>query len=173
MRIELDRATDTAYLAITGTAPVEESVELLDWLIADLDADGRLVGLEILGASGHLRLGEVRSVVELAGTREAAAIFGVRPSNFVRDWSRRPGFPPPIAQLASTRIWDTQALLAYRDAYREGADAVRGSADAVRRPASGSAQDSDRADRVGLPSSRRGTSKRDRARQDHPDELPT
>jgi predicted DNA-binding transcriptional regulator AlpA len=41
----------------------------------------------------------------LVGTREAAQLVGVRPSNFVRDWAARPDFPRPVATLSSGRVW--------------------------------------------------------------------
>ena len=51
---------------------------------------------------------------DLVGTKEAAEIFGVRPSNFVRDWAARPDFPAPVATLARGRLWVREDLLAYR-----------------------------------------------------------
>jgi hypothetical protein len=42
---------------------------------------------------------------ELVGTQEAAAIVGVRPPNFVRDWASRPDFPAPVGVLSSGRVW--------------------------------------------------------------------
>jgi len=50
----------------------------------------------------------------LVGAKEAAEIFGVRPSNFVRDWAARPDFPAPVATLARGRLWVREDLLAYR-----------------------------------------------------------
>ena len=50
----------------------------------------------------------------LVGAKEAAKIFGVRPSNFVRDWAARPDFPAPVATLARGRLWVREDLLAYR-----------------------------------------------------------
>lgn len=50
----------------------------------------------------------------LVGTTEAAGLFGVRPSNFVRDWAARPDFPAPVATLARGRLWAHQDLLAFR-----------------------------------------------------------
>jgi len=50
----------------------------------------------------------------LVGTREAAAIFGVRPTNFVRDWANREDFPSPVATLARGRLWAREDLLSYR-----------------------------------------------------------
>lgn len=51
---------------------------------------------------------------EFVGTREAAAIFGVRPPNFVRDWASRPDFPVPAATLPAGRVWRHEELVAYR-----------------------------------------------------------
>lgn len=51
----------------------------------------------------------------LVGTKEAAAIFGVRTQNFRRDWARRPDFPAPIADLAATPVWQREDLERYRD----------------------------------------------------------
>jgi predicted nucleotidyltransferase len=50
----------------------------------------------------------------LVGTSEAAEIYGVRPSNFLRDWASRPDFPAPAARLRSGRVWDGDKLEAYR-----------------------------------------------------------
>jgi predicted nucleotidyltransferase len=50
----------------------------------------------------------------LVGTKEAAALFGVRPSNFVRDWANREDFPGPVATLARGRVWAPEDLLSYR-----------------------------------------------------------
>jgi predicted nucleotidyltransferase len=51
---------------------------------------------------------------DLVGTKEAAAIFRVRPSNFVRDWAGRADFPAPVASLARGRLWARSDLQAYR-----------------------------------------------------------
>ena len=50
----------------------------------------------------------------LLGTKEAAAQFGVRPSNFVRDWANRDDFPKPVATLARGRLWARGDVEAYR-----------------------------------------------------------
>jgi len=50
----------------------------------------------------------------LVGTKEAAALFAVRPSNFVRDWANREDFPEPVATLARGRLWAREDLVAYR-----------------------------------------------------------
>jgi predicted nucleotidyltransferase len=53
---------------------------------------------------------------ELAGTKEAAELFGVRTENFLRDWAKRPDFPAPIAVLAATPVWRRDDLERYRKA---------------------------------------------------------
>src|ERR1035437_6022328 len=50
----------------------------------------------------------------LMGTKEAAALYGVRPSNLVRDWANREDFPEPVATLAHGRLWTREDLLSYR-----------------------------------------------------------
>ena len=58
--------------------------------------------------------GETATLPALAGTKEAAAIFGVRTQNFLRDWAKRPDFPAPIATLAATPVWRRDDLESYR-----------------------------------------------------------
>lgn len=50
----------------------------------------------------------------LVGTNEAAELFGVRPSNFVRDCAGREDFPKPMATLARGRLWAREDLVSYR-----------------------------------------------------------
>ncbi len=54
-----------------------------------------------------------RASEHLVGTKEAAAVFGVRPSNFIRDWANREDFPEPVANLARGRLWAREDLEAY------------------------------------------------------------
>ena len=56
--------------------------------------------------------------IDLVGTKEAAAIFGVRTQNFLRDWAKRADFPAPIADLAATPVWRRVDLERYRDRQR-------------------------------------------------------
>lgn len=55
-----------------------------------------------------------RVTQEFVGTKEAAALFGVRPSNFVRDWTNREDFPEPVATLSRGRLWAREDLISYR-----------------------------------------------------------
>jgi tetratricopeptide (TPR) repeat protein len=41
----------------------------------------------------------------IVGVKESAEIAGVEKSNFVRDYANKPGFPKPIVDLASGRLW--------------------------------------------------------------------
>lgn len=73
---------------------------------------------------------------DVVGTKEAAAILAVRPTNFVRDWATRPDFPKPVVALGRRRLWDRQDVLAYRrNVGRRRAQPTRGlgiSGDAAR-----------------------------------------
>jgi len=60
----------------------------------------------------------VGALDELVGTAEAAAIIGVRPPNFVRDWASRPDFPAPAGTLSSGRVWRASEVAAYRERRR-------------------------------------------------------
>lgn len=51
--------------------------------------------------------------LDVVGTKEAAALVGVQPSNFVRDWAGRPDFPKPVVRLGRRRLWDREAVRDY------------------------------------------------------------
>jgi|LakMenEpi03Aug12_release.lakeMendotaPanAssembly.Ray.scaffolds.fasta_scaffold149177_3 predicted DNA-binding transcriptional regulator AlpA len=76
----------------------------LGWLA---QRDGAPVSLRPTGAT-TLALAD-----RVVGTREAAAMVGVRPPNFVRDWASRSDFPSPIASLASGRVWSEAEVRAF------------------------------------------------------------
>jgi uncharacterized protein YuzE len=50
MHVRIDQGTDAVYLNLTDR-PIEESEEVADGIIVDYDAEGRIVGVEILDAS--------------------------------------------------------------------------------------------------------------------------
>lgn len=50
MRVRVDHRADAVYLNLTDR-PIEESEEVADGIVVDYDADGRIVGVEILDAS--------------------------------------------------------------------------------------------------------------------------
>ena len=55
MKLEFDPQTDTAYLELTD-AEVEQSREIQSGIIMDYDAEGQIVGIEILHVSKRNRL---------------------------------------------------------------------------------------------------------------------
>ena len=107
--IKIDRENDLAYILLRPAEcpSVARSVCVAEDVVLDLDDDGQLVGIELLNASSRLDLHSVADGTEdlLVGVKEAAALFGVEKSNFVRDYANNPLFPPPIAELASGRFW--------------------------------------------------------------------
>lgn len=50
MRVRVDQAADAVYLNLTDR-PIEESEEVADGIVVDYDAEGHIVGIEILDAS--------------------------------------------------------------------------------------------------------------------------
>jgi len=50
MRMRVDRSADAVYLNLTDR-PIKESEEVADGIVVDYDAEGRIVGVEILDAS--------------------------------------------------------------------------------------------------------------------------
>ncbi|MFZ1108097.1 MAG: DUF2283 domain-containing protein [Rhodomicrobium sp.] len=50
MRVRVDRKAGAVYVNLTG-AGIAESEEVADGIVVDYDAQGRIVGLEILDAS--------------------------------------------------------------------------------------------------------------------------
>jgi YD repeat-containing protein len=50
MHVRVDHAADAVYVNLTDR-PVEESEEVADGIVVDYDAEGRIVGIEILDAS--------------------------------------------------------------------------------------------------------------------------
>jgi uncharacterized protein YuzE len=55
MKLEFDPQADTIYLELTDTE-VEESKEIQPGIIMDYDAEGRIVGIEVLYVSKRAKL---------------------------------------------------------------------------------------------------------------------
>jgi uncharacterized protein YuzE len=109
---------DACYIAFGQEAftpgGVAESRRVNEDIALDFDNEGRLLGIDVMNASRRLS-GDLESLVtdSLVGTKEAAAMAGVRPSNFVRDYANREDFPKPVTELATGRIWRRGDLLRY------------------------------------------------------------
>ena len=50
MRMRVDHGADAIYLNLTDR-PIKDSEEVADGIVVDYDAEGRIVGVEILDAS--------------------------------------------------------------------------------------------------------------------------
>jgi len=50
MRVRVDHGADAVYLNLTDR-PIKDSEEVADGIVVDYDAEGRIVGIEILDAS--------------------------------------------------------------------------------------------------------------------------
>ncbi len=110
--IEFDRKHDLAYILIRAElrdkpGAVKQSKRVAEDIVLDLDADGQLIGIELLNASSRLDLSKIsEGPTELiVGVKEAAAMLGVEKSNFIRDYVNNAEFPAPVAELASGRFW--------------------------------------------------------------------
>lgn len=78
----------------------------------------RGIGWDVTSAAGGRLMihdgGDVfHAEEELIGTSEAAAIAGVRPPNFVRDWASRVDFPAPAGTTSAGRIWRASEVREY------------------------------------------------------------
>ncbi len=60
MRLRIDRESDALYLRLDEAA-VEESLEAQPGIVLDLDATGRLVGIEVLSLSGRTDTASLRT----------------------------------------------------------------------------------------------------------------
>ncbi len=123
LTVQTDTENDLIYLAFSPRAlkrgGVKKSVPVTDDVTLDFGARGALLGLEVMNASKVLgaAVGEI-TLNTLVGVREAAALAGVRPSNFVRDYAQRADFPRPVVELASGRIWLRSQIEDYLQARR-------------------------------------------------------
>jgi uncharacterized protein len=115
MRLHHDSKTDDAVIELGHGGGV--AAPWPDWVESRVDSRGRLSAIVIHEASEHLAP-DLLVDEALLGTSEAAAFFDVKPSNFVRDLASRDDFPPPVANLASTRVWRRGDLRAYRQRRR-------------------------------------------------------
>ncbi len=53
LRLTFDAKTDAAYLRFSA-GPVHDSEEVSEGVVIDYDAEGRMVGIEVLDARKHL-----------------------------------------------------------------------------------------------------------------------
>ena len=126
---------DTACVAnaLTRNVPgrrgtVKKTIRASDDVALDLDARGRLVGIDVGNATrvlGRNAFADALTGDYLVGVAEAAKLCGVRKPNFVRDFASREDFPKPVAELASGRIWLRSEIESYLQPRRDVAGKLR------------------------------------------------
>lgn len=124
--VDIDREHDLAYILLRPElrgrrGAVARSVRVAKDIVLDLDESGHLIGIELLNASARLDVDELATATReiIVGVKEAAEMLGVEKSNFVRDYANKPGFPAPIAELASGRFWLRSAIEQYVEAKKK------------------------------------------------------
>jgi uncharacterized protein YuzE/predicted DNA-binding transcriptional regulator AlpA len=118
MYIERDKEFDQLYINFSKSSEegaVAQTVEALPGVNLDLDAEGRLIGVEIIGAKDVIGASadEIDFAGELVGVKEAAELAGKDKANFLRDLASREDFPKPIVSLASGRYWVSAEIERY------------------------------------------------------------
>ena len=108
--IQPDEDNDALYIcfAVQGLerGAVAKSIRATEDVTLDFGADGQLIGLDIMNASAVLSPDYAKLRLDsLVGVKEAAQLVGVQKSNFVRDHANSPGFPAPVTELGTGRIW--------------------------------------------------------------------
>jgi uncharacterized protein YuzE len=75
MKMTYDSEIDALYIEFSDE-PIADSVEYLDGIIAELDANGRMVALEILDLHHYLKVAEQALDAALAEDEEIVASAG-------------------------------------------------------------------------------------------------
>lgn len=110
MYIERDKEFDQLYINFAGRLDegiVAKTHETMLGVNLDLNEQGELVGIEIIGAEEVIGIpaADLDFSGELVGVKEAAELAGKDKANFLRDLASREDFPRPIVTLASGRYW--------------------------------------------------------------------
>jgi|SRR5215216_1670156 len=118
MYIERDTEFDLLYISFRDTLEAGEVVETKEFLpgaYLDLDADGKLIGIEIVNSKNVLGIPVSALTLsgELLGVKEAAKLTGKDRANFLRDFATRPDFPKPVARVASGQLWLSKDIEIY------------------------------------------------------------
>ena len=124
LTIHTDTDNDILHVSLSKRAlrrgSVVRSHRVDDDISLEFDANGRLIGLEVMNASTRIgRDWHHASLDELIGAGEAAVVVGVNTPNLVRDHASRENFPKPVATLPTGRLWLRGQVQAYADARRK------------------------------------------------------
>ncbi len=71
------------------------------------------MGIDLISASRTVGDLSQLALDTLVGVKEASEILGVRKPNFIRDYANKPGFPRPVAELATGRVWMKSQIEGY------------------------------------------------------------
>jgi uncharacterized protein YuzE len=115
-------AADTAYVAFGDDREVAETIAPLEDLSIDLDAEGRIVGIEFVTASRLLDPSALQDVAadQLIGVTEIAELIGKHKQNVAQHYTRRRDFPEPAAELPTGRYWRRGDVERWRERSRIG-----------------------------------------------------
>lgn len=118
MYIERDEKYNLLYVGFRHEfekGEVAETREVSPGTYLDFDPDGNLVGIEIVNTQNVLgkAVSDLRLSGELIGVKEAAMLVRKDRANFLRDMVGRPGFPDPVARVASGQLWFSRDVERY------------------------------------------------------------
>jgi uncharacterized protein YuzE len=103
-----DATGDTAYVGFGDIRPVARTISPVEDIAIDLDANGRVIGIEFVTASHVLdasTFDQDPRLEELIGVTEIAEALGKHKQNVAQHYTRRRDFPAPVAELPTGRYW--------------------------------------------------------------------
>jgi uncharacterized protein YegP (UPF0339 family)/uncharacterized protein YuzE len=138
MYIERDIENNQLYVSFSdGVAEgaAAETAEVSPGIYFDLDAEGKLVGIDIVNTKEVIgaAAAELALSGEIVGVKEAAQLVGKDRGNFLRDLASRPDFPKPVARVASGQLWLSKDIERYLERRRAAPEKDGGSAQAARK----------------------------------------
>ncbi len=133
MYIERDSEFNLIYINFTDEvreASVARTVEALPGVSLDLDANDKLLGIEIFSTEEVVGVPAADLVFsgELIGAEEAAELLGEDEASFLKNLASRSDFPQPVVRLESGDRWLSKDVESYgdvvdrREVYRLGLD---------------------------------------------------
>src|SRR5262249_36657182 len=98
---------DTAYVTFGDEREVAETIAPLEDIAIDLDADGRVVGIEFVTVTRVLHPSALGAAEkdELIGVTAIAELLGRRKQNVAQHYTRTPDFPEPVEVLPTGTYW--------------------------------------------------------------------
>lgn len=127
MYIERDTTHNLLYIGFRDTlkrGEVSKTKEIIPGAYLDLDAEGKVVGLEVVNTEHVLGIAvkDLHLSGELLGVKEASELTGKDRANFLRDIASRADFPEPVARVASGQLWLSKDIVRYLRIRDRGSD---------------------------------------------------